>query len=190
MPRDRFPLTTGSRKLIHTVGVRYGWLETGGEGKRGMDGLRAVANREVTKVTLEGVPDRPGIAAEIFGALGQQGFNIELVVSTGGSHGTAEISLAITRSQEVAVIRALESIRRDVGARGLYRDSTVALVSLTGSCLSNEPGIAGRMFGAISRNGVNIEVISTSPSSVICMIHERDVPVAMEALRREFDLKD
>jgi aspartate kinase len=153
-----------------------------------MDSLRAVANRDITKITLEGVPDRPGIAAEVFGALGQLGFNVELVVSTGGSHGTADISLAVIRSQEQRVLDALESIRRDVGARGLHRNSRVALLSLVGHSLSTEPGIAGRMFGALSRMGVNIEVISTSLSSVTCMIHEKDCEQALAALQKEFHL--
>jgi aspartate kinase len=153
-----------------------------------MEGLRAVANRDVTKITLEGVPDRPGIAAEIFGALGQLGFNVELVVSTGGSHGTADISLAIARSQEREILDALESIRREVGARSLHRNSKVALVSLVGHGLSTEPGTAGRMFGALSRAGVNIEVISTSLFSVTCMIEEHSCELALEALRQEFAL--
>jgi len=153
-----------------------------------MEALRAVANKDVTKITVEGVPDRPGIAAEIFGALGQQGVNVELVVSTGGSHGTADISLAVSRAQETQVVNALESIRREVGGRALLRNSKVALVSLIGHSLATEPGIAGRMFGALSRAGVNIEVISTSLSSVTCMIEERSVEDALAALREEFQL--
>lgn len=154
-----------------------------------MEGLRAVANRDVTKITLEGVPDRPGIAAEVFGALGQLGFNVELVVSTGGSHGTADISLAVARGQEREILNALESIRREVGARGLHRNSKVALISLVGQSLSTEPGTAGRMFGALSRSGVNIEVISTSLFSVTCMIEEQFAEQALTALREEFGLE-
>jgi aspartate kinase len=154
-----------------------------------MEGLRAIANREITKVTFEGVPDRPGIAAEIFGALGQRGINVELVVSTGGRKGTADISLAIARSRERGVIDALEAIRREVGARALQRNSAVALVSLLGNGLQTEPGIAGRMFGALSRTGVNIEAISTSMSSVTCMIEESRCEAALAALRHEFNLE-
>ncbi len=84
-----------------------------------MDELHAVANREITKLTLEGVPDRPGIAAEVFGSLGSQGFNIELVVSTGGSGGRADISLAVSRSDQEAAVRALDMIREEIGARSL-----------------------------------------------------------------------
>ncbi len=151
-----------------------------------MEGLHAVANRSITKITLEGVPDRPGIAAEIFGTLGSLGFNIELVVSTGGSGGRADISLAVSRMQEEAILRALEGIRVEVGARALRKNSTVALVSILGQHLSTEPGIAGRMFQALSKRGINIEVISTSMSSVTCLIDEVKTEEAMAALGTEF----
>lgn len=151
-----------------------------------MEGLHAVANREITKITLDGVPDRPGIAAEIFGTLGSLGFNIELVVSTGGSGGRANISLAVSRGQEDAVLQALERIRAEVGAGALHKNSTVALVSIIGQHLSTEPGIAGRMFQALSKRGINIEVISTSMSSVTCLIEEAKTEAAMTALRAEF----
>jgi aspartate kinase len=153
-----------------------------------MDELHAVANREITKLTLEGVPDRPGIAAEVFGSLGSQGFNIELVVSTGGSGGRADISLAVSRGDQDAAVRALDMIREEVGARSLAVNSKVALVSIVGQHLSTEPGIAGRMFRALSSHGINIEVISTSMSSVTCMIEEVRTDEAIAALRGEFKL--
>ena len=114
---------------------------------------------------------------------------MELVVSTGGQEGTADISLAITRSQAHGVGEALEAIRRDVGARALHRNSEAALISLLGHGLQTEPGIAGRMFGALSRAGVNIEAISTSMSSVTCMIEDARCETAMAALRLEFTLE-
>jgi aspartate kinase len=154
-----------------------------------MEGLRAIANREITKVTFVGVPDQPGIAAEIFGALGLRGINVEMVVSTGGQKGTADISLAITRSQAHTVVEALEAIRRVVGAAALHCNTEAALVSLLGHGLQTEPGIAGRMFGALSRAGVNIEAISTSMTSVTCMIEDARCETAMAALRLEFNLE-
>jgi aspartate kinase len=154
-----------------------------------MEGLQAIANREITKVTFAGVPDRPGIAAEIFGALGRRGINVEMVVSTGGQEGTADISLAMARSQIPGVVEALEAIRCEVGARALHRNSRAALISLLGHGLQTEPGIAGRMFGALSRAGVNIEAISTSMSSVTCMVEEARCEAALAALRQEFNLE-
>lgn len=153
-----------------------------------MEGLRAIANREVTKVTFVGVPNQPGIAAEIFGALGRRGINVEMVVSTGGQEGTADISLAIIRSRAPGVVEALEEIRHNVGARALHHHAEAALISLLGQGLQTEPGIAGRMFGALSRAGVNIEAISTSMSSVTCMIEDARCETALAALRLEFNL--
>jgi len=154
-----------------------------------MEGLRAIVNRDITKFTFSGVPDRPGIAAEIFGALGQRGVNVEMVVSTGAQRGTADISMAIAGSQATGVIEALEAIRREVGARALHRHGEAALISLLGHGLQTEAGIAGRMFGALSRAGVNIEAISTSMSSVTCMIEEARCEAALAALRQEFNLE-
>jgi aspartate kinase len=153
-----------------------------------MDNLQVVANHDITKITLEGVPDRPGIAAEIFGTLGNSGYNVELVVSTSGTVGRADISFAVSRQQEEQILRALEKIRDEVGARALHADSNVALVSIVGHHLSTEPGIAGKMFSALSRNGINIEIISTSMSSVTCLIEEALVERAIEALKGEFGL--
>ena len=153
-----------------------------------MNHLQAVANHEITKIILEGVPDRPGIAAEIFGALGNRGFNVELVVSTGGTVGRADISFAVARNEEEQILRALETIREEVGARALHADSDVALVSIVGQHLSTEPGIAGRMFSALSGRGINIEIISTSMSSVTCLIEGTLADQAIEALKIEFGL--
>jgi aspartate kinase len=153
-----------------------------------MNNLQAVANHDVTKITLEGVPDRPGIAAEIFGTLGNQGFNVELVVSTVGTVGRADISFAVSQKEEEQIVRALETIREEVGARALHADSKVALVSIVGQHLSTEPGIAGKMFSALSARGINIEIISTSMSSVTCLIEESVAEQAIEALTAEFGL--
>ena len=153
------------------------------------EGIRLLTNRNISKVTITDVEDRPGMAAEIFGTLGTKGFNVELVVSTGGREGRADISLAVARSQEAQVKEVLEQIRGEVGGRSVDVNSKVALVSIVGHDLSREVGLAGRMFGALSRNGINIEVISTSMSSVTCRIDEDKVEQAEAALRQEFGLR-
>jgi aspartate kinase len=151
-----------------------------------MDTLRVVANREISKVVLQGVPDRPGIAAEIFGELGGQGFNVELVVSTGGTRGTADICLAVAQDQQEQVREALEIINKDVMGADVVADPEVALVSVVGSNLSKVPGVAGRMFKTLSAKGINIEIISTSLSSVTCLIPAEKTEEAVAALEGEF----
>ncbi|MBM3318216.1 MAG: ACT domain-containing protein [Candidatus Eisenbacteria bacterium] len=151
-----------------------------------MDRLRVEANKDVSKISVLGVPDRPGIAAEIFGTLGAKGFNVELVVTTGGTRGTADICLAVSRDQAAGVQSLMEEIRRSVSARDIREDPAVALVSITGRNLAKVPGIAGRMFKALSARGVNIDVVSTSLSSVTCMIPHDRTEEAVAALEGEF----
>jgi len=151
-----------------------------------MEKLRIESNTKISKIVLRGVPDRAGIAAEIFGALGGQGFNVELVVTSGGAKGTADICLAVSQDQQQSVHAALDKIRDEVQARDVQADTTVALLSITGPNLSKVPGVAGRLFNALSNKGINIDVISTSLSSVTCMISEDQAAAAVAALEGEF----
>jgi aspartate kinase len=151
-----------------------------------MEKLRIESNTKISKIVLRGVPDRAGIAAEIFGALGTQGFNVELVVTSGGMKGTADICLAVSQDQQNSVGEALDKIRDEVQAKDVEADTGVALVSITGPSLSKVPGVAGRLFNALSNKGINIDVISTSLSSVTCMISEEQTAAAVAALEGEF----
>jgi aspartate kinase len=151
-----------------------------------MDTLRIEANKEVSKVVIQGIPDQPGIAAEIFGDLGMMGFNIELVVSTGGARGTADICLAVASNQKDEVLKTLKAGQGDLGAADVVTDEAVALVSVIGSNLSKVPGVAGRMFKSLSAKGINIEIISTSLSSVTCLIPFEKTEEALAALEGEF----
>jgi aspartate kinase len=151
-----------------------------------MEALRVSANKEISKIVLQGVPDKAGIAAEIFGTLGAQGFNVELVVSTGGTRGTADICLAVAKTQEAQIRQALERMKGDTLAGEIVSDSSVALVSVTGQNLAKVPGVAGRMFRALSSKGINIEIISTSLASVTCMIPRDRTEEALAALEGEF----
>ncbi|MFH1143962.1 MAG: ACT domain-containing protein [Candidatus Eisenbacteria bacterium] len=151
-----------------------------------MDKLRIESNKNISKIVLRGVPDRPGIAADIFGALGDKGFNVELVVTSGGTRGTADICLAVSQDQEHDIQATLKSIRDQVQARDIQADTEVALVSVTGPNLAKIPGVAGRLFNALSKRGINIDVISTSLSSVTCMIAVEETERAVAALEGEF----
>ncbi|MBD3237083.1 MAG: ACT domain-containing protein [Candidatus Eisenbacteria bacterium] len=151
-----------------------------------MESLRVEANRQVSKLVIRGVPDRPGIAAEIFGIVGTKGFNVELVVTTGGTRGEAEICLAVSSGEDEAVRTTLDALRDELQASSIELDKDVALISVIGSNLSKVPGVAGRMFKALSARGVNIDVISTSLSSVTCMIPEDRTEPAIAALEGEF----
>jgi len=151
-----------------------------------MPGLVIRSETNIAKVTLGSLPDKPGIAAEIFGRLGAEGFNIELLVATGGGHGKADVSFVVEQSKLDSIIEVLERLKGELGAQTVETQTGVALVGVTGHELNKTPGIAGRMFRSLSRRGINIDMISTSLSSVTCAIDERMAAEAEAALKEEF----
>jgi aspartate kinase len=148
--------------------------------------IHIASNANVAKITLHSVPDKPGIAAEIFGRLGKEGFNIELVISGISYKGKEDISFAVAENELGAIEALLEKIKNEIGAERISSATNVALVSIAGHQLAQTPGIAGKMFHAISKVGINIDTISTSMSSVTCMIARDKAKEAVEALRKEF----
>jgi aspartate kinase len=148
--------------------------------------VHIASNTNVAKITIHAVPDRPGIAADIFGRLGNEGFNVELVVSGISYKGKVDVSFAVAENELDAIKTLLEKVRDEVGADSISHTTSIALVSIAGHQLVQTPGIAGKMFNALSKSGINIDTISTSMSSVTCMVPMDKAKEAVEALRKEF----
>lgn len=148
--------------------------------------VHIASNTNVAKITIHAVPDRPGIAADIFGRLGNEGFNVELVVSGISYKGKVDVSFAVAENELDAIKTLLEKVKDEVGADGISHTTSIALVSIAGHQLVQTPGIAGKMFNALSKSGINIDTISTSMSSVTCMVPMDKAKEAVVALRKEF----
>ena len=148
--------------------------------------VHIASNTNVAKITIHAVPDRPGIAADIFGRLGNEGFNVELVVSGISYKGKVDVSFAVAENELDAIKTLLEKVKDEVGADSISQTTSIALVSIAGHQLVQTPGIAGKMFNALSKSGINIDTISTSMSSVTCMVPMDKAKEAVEALRKEF----
>jgi len=148
--------------------------------------VHIASNANIAKVTLHSVPDKPGIAAEIFGKLGAQGFNVELVITGISYKGRTDISFAVAENELDAIDTLLQKMKSEIGAEKISHTSSVALVSIAGHQLAQTAGMAGRMFNALSKAGINIDTISTSMSSVTCMVAQAKIKEAVEALRKEF----
>ena len=153
-----------------------------------MNELHLFVDNDVMRVTLRGVPDHPGVAAEVFSALGDLGLNVDLVVASGRSDQRADISVAVQDSHRIQVVAALKDLAPRIGAVDTIYDMEVALVGIAGPELARQPGVAGRVFRAISKKGINIELISTSLLSVLCLINRFWLEYAEEAIREEFGL--
>ncbi len=152
--------------------------------------VRGLAHdRNVAKITLVEVPDKPGVARGVFGPLAEAGINVDMVVQNVGHGGATDISFTIPRVELAKAKRLLEPLIRDLGFRDMTTDSSVAKVSIVGAGIQNAPGYAARMFGTLADEGINIEMISTSEIRITTIIAEDRVEDAVRALHAAFALE-
>jgi len=152
--------------------------------------VRGLAHdRNVAKITLVEVPDRPGVAAHVFGPLAEAGINVDMIVQNIGHGGSTDLSFTIPRVELAKAKRILEPVARELGFRELTTDSAVAKVSIVGAGIHNAPGYAARMFGTLADAGVNIEMISTSEIRITTIIAEDALETAIRALHAAFELE-
>ena len=153
--------------------------------------VRGIAHdRNVAKVTLVEVPDRPGVANAVFGPLAEAGINVDMIVQNVGHGAATDLSFTIPRVELAKAKRILEPLVHDLGFRDLTTDSSVAKVSIVGAGIHNAPGYAARMFGTLAEAGINIEMISTSEIRITTIIAEDRVEDAVRALHAQFQLEE
>jgi aspartate kinase len=146
-------------------------------------------DRQVAKITLVSVPDRPGVARAVFEPLADAGINVDMIVQNIGHAGATDLSFTVGASDLARARKLLDPVVRELGARELTTDSAVAKVSIVGAGIQNAPGYAARMFGALADAGINIEMISTSEIRITCIIGEDDLEAAARALHDAFSLE-
>jgi aspartate kinase len=135
-----------------------------------------------SKVTVYGVPDTPGVAASLFEPLAIAGVNVDMIVQNVSHDGTTDISFTVP-SASIGLARAeAETVAKDVGAGGVSIDDNIGKVSVVGIGMKTESGIAAKMFRILSDNDINIEMISTSPIRISCVVKEETVDKAVKVL--------
>jgi aspartate kinase len=147
-----------------------------------------IQNRNLAKIGVMSIPDRPGVAGAIFSALGAKGINIPFIVHTIDINELDNIVVCVAREDLTAALEALETVRETVGAEEIVYDGEVGIVSLFGPHFGERPGIAGVMFSALASTGINILAISTSISSTSCLVDASDMDEAVQALEETFEL--
>ena len=143
-----------------------------------------------TKVTISGVPDRPGIAARVFRPLADAGVNVDMIVQNVSEAGSTDISFTIPKDESARAERLLEEVRASVGARGVTLDPDIAKISLVGAGMKTHPGIAADMFDALAEAGINIEIISTSTIRISCVVRGSEVERAVQVIHDRFRLAE
>ncbi len=142
------------------------------------------------KITLEEVPDRPGIAAAVFRAVAEEAINVDTIVQNVSKDGSTDISFTVPKSDLPHASQVMQGVVQEVGAARFTTDEGVAKVSLVGAGMKTHPGVAADMFSALADADINIEMISTSPIRISCVIRATDVEGAVRALHTKFALSD
>ncbi len=140
------------------------------------------------KVTVVGVADRPGVAGSLFRRLADDGINVDMIVQNVSAAGHTDISFTVPASLYDTAIAACRSVLGDVGASDLSGSPKVGKVSIIGSGMKTDPGVAAKMFETLATSGVNIEMISTSPIRTSCVVSLDDVERAVQSLHTAFGL--
>jgi len=143
-----------------------------------------------SKVTVVGVPDRPGIAARLFGALAEANVNVDMIIQNVSEHARTDISFTVATDDLTKVRKVAGDIAEAVGAEGVNFDDDIAKISLIGAGMRTNPGIAAGMFQTLADNDINIEMISTSPIKISCVVSGPDGEKAVRALHDHFRLSD
>jgi aspartate kinase len=142
------------------------------------------------KITLRQVPDHPGVAATVFGLLAESNVNVDMIIQNVSEKGMSDISFTTPKDDLSRARKAMSEIVEKLGAREYSVDEAVAKVSLVGAGMRTHPGIAAKMFRTLADAGVNIDMISTSPIRISCVIADEQIATAVSALHAAFGLEN
>ncbi len=167
-----------------------GTLIHGGVSMEVRNKVRGIAHDfDVAKVTVVGIPDRPGIAAAIFEPLAKANISVDTIVQNASIENITDLTFTVAKSQLNIAMEVVGPIAQSIGARECVSDSKLGKVSIIGTGMQNTPGYAARMFSTLSERGINIQLITTSEIRITCIIDETRVNDAVRTLHRAFELE-
>ncbi|PYN41488.1 MAG: aspartate kinase [Candidatus Rokuibacteriota bacterium] len=145
-------------------------------------------DRSQAKISILRVPDRPGIAARVFGAISARNIVVDMIVQNISQDGYTDMSFTLPRGDHARAVAELSEVVREIGARGIVHDERVAKVSIVGVGMRSHSGVASTMFATLAREGINIQMISTSEIAVSCVIEDKYAELAVRTLHDAFDV--
>jgi aspartate kinase len=168
---------------------RLGTIVRGVEDMEGKNNVVGVASDlgEI-KITVERVPDEPGIAGKLFSSLADAGVNVDMIIQNLQRDELNDITFTINKEHEKAAVNVLNKIKIDLNINNYSIDRDVAKISIVGAGMQSTPGIAARMFSAFGKNEINIEMITTSEIKISCLIKKEEAHKAVNVLHDEFEL--
>ncbi len=145
-------------------------------------------NRDEAKLTIVGVPDRPGIAAHILGPIAEANIDVDMIVQNVGVDGTTDFSFTVHRNELKKAMDVLSMVKTAIGARDVLGDDKIAKVSIVGVGMRTHAGIASKMFKALADENINIQMISTSEIKISVVVDDKYMELAVRALHQAFGL--
>lgn len=149
-----------------------------------------VCSTDDVKISLIGIPDRPGIASQIFKALGQKNINVDLILQNVARGKINDITFTSDSSDLNQAKIIINELQKDLRIEEVEFDSEIAVVSIIGAGIAINPGIAQRMFDALSEANINIKMISTSEVKISCLVDEDKAEKAVEVISNKFELEE
>jgi aspartate kinase len=167
-----------------------GTLIHGGASMEVRNKVRGIAHDlDVAKITVVGVPDRPGISAALFQPLARAGVSIDTIVQNASIDNITDLTFTVTKGDLARAMEVVEPIAKSIGARECVANSRLGKISIIGTGMQNTPGYAARMFATLSEQNINIQLITTSEIRITCIINDTEVKDAVRALHRAFELE-
>lgn len=145
-------------------------------------------NRDEAKVTVESIPDKPGIAYQILGPIAEQNIDVDMIIQNVGHDGLNDFTFTVNKTELDKTIEILESMKDHLGAKTIIGDSNIAKLSLVGVGMKSHVGVASKMFRTLSEEGINISTISTSEIKISILIEEKFLDAAVQSLHKAFNL--
>ncbi len=142
----------------------------------------------VGKIVVQGVPDVPGVAYKLFKALAEEEIIVDMIIQSSHRNEVNDIAFTVALSDFNKTIKITEQLAEKIGAEGVISEPEVAKVSIVGAGITSDPAIAARMFGALAKEGINIDMISTSGIRISCLINSSRIEDAVRAVHKEFNL--
>jgi len=149
----------------------------------------AALARDAARITIRGVPDRPGVAARVCQAVAAKNINVDMIVQNSSTSGRADISFTVPKQDLKEAIEAARKLKNELGARGVHADSRIAKLSVVGVGMRSHAGVAEKMFSALAKEKVNIQMISTSEIKISCIIDDSSAQKALRAVHKAFELE-
>ena len=146
-------------------------------------------NRDEAKVTIRGVPDQPGVASRIFGPISAAHLNIDMIIQNVAQDGTTDLTFTVNRSEYAEAMQLLNDIAKELNARDVVGDDTLAKIAIVGVGMRSHSGVAAKMFETLATEGINIELISTSEIKIAVGVNDKYLELAVRALHKAFELE-